>query len=97
MTDYPGRKARRYRRYVRCLTRLRAMPIDLSGDALDTAWDEFPWTETFVDITGQTRRLGASALKTRLKMAWDERVLLLHLREARRATRLGHDHETRTP
>ena len=38
-------------------------------------WQALPWTDSFVDITGDARR--APPLKTRVKMAWNQRYLFI--------------------
>lgn len=57
-------QARRYR------CRRVARPIRIDGSLGDGAWAELPWSEDFVDITGDpTRR---PRLRTRIKMGWDD-------------------------
>jgi len=56
------------RRYV-CRRVERPIPID--GSLEDAAWRELPWSEEFVDITGDDGR--RPRLRTRVKMGWDER------------------------
>ncbi|MBB5351508.1 hypothetical protein HNR46_001745 [Haloferula luteola] len=39
----------------------------------DGGWEEIPWSENFVDITGRAER--APRFRTRMKIAWDETYL----------------------
>jgi len=58
----------RPRRY---LCRRVGSPIHIDGSLRDPAWRDLPWTEDFVDITGEESR--RPRFRTRVKMAWDER------------------------
>ena len=45
-------------------------PIKIDGSLEDPAWQELPWTDDFVDITGQEEL--QPYFQTRVKMAWDD-------------------------
>lgn len=45
-------------------------PIVIDGVDDDLSWEEAPWSEAFVDITGDPRLM--PTLKTRVKLAYDE-------------------------
>lgn len=47
-----------------------AGPLKLDGFLSDPAWDGVPWTEDFVDITGDPAL--KPRFRTRVKMAWDD-------------------------
>ncbi len=48
-------------------------PITVDGLLDDTAWQSAPWSESFVDILGDT--MPAPPLRTRLKLLWDSTYL----------------------
>ena len=48
---------------------------DLNGFVAGSGWDELPWSEEFVDITGLTER--KPWLRTRVKMGWDSEFLYI--------------------
>jgi hypothetical protein len=58
------------RRYV---CRRVAAPPEIDGALGDEAWRGVPWSEPFVDIEGDRRP--APALRTRMKLAWDDQYL----------------------
>ena len=45
-------------------------PIKIDGSLEDPAWQELPWTDDFVDITGKEAL--RPYFQTRVKMAWDD-------------------------
>jgi hypothetical protein len=47
-----------------------AKPIRIDGTLGDAGWSELPWTDDFVDITGDPAR--RPYLRTRVKMGWDD-------------------------
>lgn len=49
--------------------------ILVDGDLNDAAWEEAPWSNSFVDIEGELKPL--PALDTRMKMLWDEKFLYI--------------------
>jgi hypothetical protein len=49
--------------------------IDVDGRLDDAAWRRAPWTEDFVDIEGALKP--APALRTRVKMLWDDRYFYI--------------------
>lgn len=59
------------RRRYRCRQVSRA--IDLSAPGQDPVWDELPWSEAFVDITGRDDL--QPRFRTRVRMGWDPRYL----------------------
>jgi len=48
-------------------------PPSIDGALGDAAWRGVPWSDLFVDIEGDRRP--APALRTRMKLAWDDRYL----------------------
>jgi hypothetical protein len=46
-------------------------PIPIDGSLRDPGWGDLPWSEDFVDITGDEAR--RPYFRTRVKMGWDER------------------------
>jgi len=58
------------RRYT-CL-RVSSAPV-IDGVLGDAAWRGVPWSDPFVDIEGDPKP--APSLRTRMKLAWDERYL----------------------
>ncbi len=57
------------RRRYRCRRLTRTPHLD--GSLSDPAWMPLPWTDDFVDITGDDER--RPRFRTRVKMAWDAR------------------------
>jgi hypothetical protein len=55
-------------RHYRCQKIDRAIQID--GTLTDPAWEGVPWTDDFVDITGEDSL--KPHFRTRVKMAWDD-------------------------
>ena len=47
-------------------------PLKIDGSMGDPAWRELPWTDDFVDITGDEAL--NPYYRTRVKMAWDDDV-----------------------
>lgn len=47
-----------------------AQPIQIDGSISDAQWAALPWTDDFVDITGEESL--KPYFRTRMKMAWDE-------------------------
>jgi hypothetical protein len=45
-------------------------PIKIDGSMTDLAWAELPWTDDFVDITGDEAL--RPYYQTKVKMAWDD-------------------------
>lgn len=45
-------------------------PIQIDGSMSDPQWNNLPWTDDFVDITGEESL--KPYFRTRMKMAWDE-------------------------
>ena len=45
-------------------------PIKIDGTLTDPGWKEIPWTDDFVDITGEDSL--KPHFRTRVKMAWDD-------------------------
>ena len=45
-------------------------PIHIDGSLRDTAWSDLPWSEDFVDITGDEAL--RPTFRTRVKMGWDD-------------------------
>jgi hypothetical protein len=50
-------------------------PIVIDGDLGDAAWRRAPWTDDFVDITGNAKR--PPRFKTRAKMPWDDQYFYI--------------------
>jgi len=50
-------------------------PIRIDGRLADPAWVTLPWSEDFVDITGDPAR--APRFRTRVKLGWDDTYLYL--------------------
>ncbi|MCA9726443.1 MAG: carbohydrate-binding family 9-like protein [Candidatus Eisenbacteria bacterium] len=65
--DTPDREVRRY-----LCRRVERVP-SLDGQLVDPVWSALPWSEPFVDITGDDAR--APRYRTRMKMGWDDRHL----------------------
>ena len=68
MTDYWNESQRRNYQCQRVES-----PLDLSGDESDPQWEQIPWSEPFVDITGLD--ILEPRFRTRFRMAWDEQFL----------------------
>jgi len=45
-------------------------PIRIDGSLEDPAWTDLPWSDEFVDITGDPAR--RPRYRTRVKMGWDD-------------------------
>ena len=45
-------------------------PIFIDGSMSDSAWADLPWSDDFVDITGQDEL--RPQFRTRVKMGWDD-------------------------
>lgn len=54
-----------------------AQPITIDGRADEPAWAAAPWTDSFVDITGDAAK--APCYRTRLKMLWDKDYLYFYV------------------
>ncbi len=50
-------------------------PIKIDGRASETAWQQAPWSKSFVDIEGKAKPL--PRFDTRVKMLWDESNLYI--------------------
>lgn len=50
-------------------------PLQLDGDLQESAWQQAPWTASFVDIEGAKKPL--PALQTRAKMLWNDSTLFI--------------------
>ncbi|MFP6880221.1 MAG: carbohydrate-binding family 9-like protein [Roseibacillus sp.] len=50
-----------------------ASPIVIDGSMRDPGWVELPWTDGFVDITGNPEL--KPRFRTRVKMGWDDEFL----------------------
>jgi len=61
------------RRHYRC-QRVKK-PLDLHGDEPDPHWEQLPWSESFVDITGVD--ILEPRYRTRVRMGWDDRFLYI--------------------
>jgi hypothetical protein len=48
-------------------------PVRIDGSLGDPGWDGLPWSEDFVDITGEAGP--RPRFRTRMKMGWDDRFL----------------------
>lgn len=66
----PGDGAPKGRKYA--CRRVTASP-QIDGTLGDAAWTSLPWSEEFVDITGDPGR--APRFRTRFKMGWDDECL----------------------
>lgn len=53
-------------------------PVKLDGRALEPAWQQAPWSETFGDIEGDKKP--RPTLQTRVKMLWDQQYLYIFAR-----------------
>ena len=62
--DWDDSWRRRY--YCRKLER----PIDIGGEHPDPVWESIPWSDDFVDITGDDAL--RPRFRTRVRMAWDD-------------------------
>lgn len=58
-------------RHYRCCRVKRPLPIDGTLDG--PGWGDLPWSEDFVDITGEEKL--RPRFRTRMKMGWDENGL----------------------
>ena len=47
--------------------------ISIDGSLGDPAWETLPWSEDFIDITGEDRR--RPRLRTRIKIGWNDTFL----------------------
>jgi len=61
------------RRSYRCRRAERPLPVD--GKLDDAGWRQLPWSEAFVDITGDPARL--PRFRTRVKLGWDDGFLYM--------------------
>lgn len=50
-------------------------PIYVDGDLTDVAWNQAPWSNTFVDIEGELKPL--PTWDTKVKMLWDDNYLYI--------------------
>lgn len=68
-TDWDVMKKIAPRRYLCCRA---AQPVEINGDLNKPVWQLAPWSESFVDIGGGSRR---PRFLTRMKMLWDDQYL----------------------
>ncbi len=50
-------------------------PVKIDGRLNDRAWNEAPWTDSFIDIEGEGKPV--PRFKTRAKMLWDDRYFYI--------------------